>query len=153
MGVHVRGDRDDSLTILPPYGRRRHARIQRGCTGNRDLGPARRTEQVPFDIGDGIPLIGGQADVDSDLFPAALHPDRFRAKKRGARLTGQRFERETEGPRFRPQLELNFRDARGVIRTHVVNASHFTKAADHGVCDLDEVFRVRMGHDGLDRIA
>ena len=38
-GVHVRRDRDDALAIPPPNGRWRYTRVQRGHTGNRDLGP------------------------------------------------------------------------------------------------------------------
>ena len=55
--------------------------------------------------------------------------------------------------RFRPQFELYFRDARGVIRTDVVDASHSTETIDHGVCDLGEALRVRMRQHGLDRVA
>ena len=149
----VRSYRDDPLTILPQDGRRRHARVQGGHTHDRDLAPARRADQgVPFDVGDGIPLVCGQAHVDPDLFPAALHPDRLRAEERGASLPGKLLEGETEGSRFRQQLELNFRDARGVVRTYVVDASNSAETVDHRVCDPGEKLRMRMRQHRLDRV-
>ena len=83
--IDVRRDRDDALAVLAPDGRRRHARVQRSHTHDRDLGPARGADVITFDIGNGIPLIGGQAHIDPDLFPAALHPDRLCAEERGTR--------------------------------------------------------------------
>ena len=63
------------------------------------------------------------------------------------------MECETEGSRFRPQLQLNFRDARGVVRTYVIDASHPAESIDHGVCNPGKALRVRMRQHGLHRVA
>ena len=75
-----------------------------GDSGERDLGPGGRADQIALDIGDGVPLVRRQADVYADVLAAALHPQGLVAEEGGSHLASQLVDGEAQSVRFRLEL-------------------------------------------------
>ena len=98
--VDVGGDRDDLLTVLAPDGRRGRVERQPSHLAERHMAAPGRPDAVVLDVGDAVALLLGQADMDSDIFPAALQTHGFVAEERAAYLAGHVLEGQSQSPSF-----------------------------------------------------
>ena len=110
-------------------------------------------DQVALDVRDRIALVFGQAGVDPDLFPVALHPQRLHAEKRRPGLPCHLLDCEAKSSRLRPQRQLNLSDAGRMVGPSIKDAGHTAKAFDYRVRDFQQAPRIRVRQYRLDGTA
>ena len=151
--IHIRGDGDDTLTVPAVDRRRRYARVQRSDLAQRDFRAIGGADRVPLEVVNGIALVRRQPHEYAHLVPASLNALDLRTEERGARLQGQRFRGDSERARLGPHPELDFADARGVIRAYVEDPLDSPETVDQGACNPGETFRIGVRQNSFDGIS
>ena len=142
--VDVGADRHDAPPVLAVDGRGRGAQGHFGHLAQRHDGPSREVDRVVLHVGDGVPLVGGQTDVDGHVLPTPPHSNRLHAEERGAHLPRHVFQHQPQRARFRSQLDPEFRKPGRMVRLHVVDTLKIAQAIHHGRADRTEQGGLRM---------